>query len=42
MVKLCETKIAQSELKVYIIFEKNYITYCRTCDVDEEEEQPKE
>jgi hypothetical protein len=29
MVKLCETRFAQSELKVYINFEKNYKTYCR-------------
>ncbi len=30
MVKFCETRFAQSELKVYINFEKNYNTYCLT------------
>ena len=29
MVKFCETRFAQSELKVYINFEKNYKTYRR-------------
>ena len=27
MVKFCDTRFAQSELKVYINFEKNYMTY---------------
>ena len=27
MVKFCETRFAQSELKVYIKFEHNYNTY---------------
>ena len=36
MVKFCDTKFAQSELKVYINFEKNYNTYCRTWGVKEE------
>jgi hypothetical protein len=40
MVMICETKFAQSELKDYINFEKNYNTYCRTWGVEEEEEQP--
>ncbi len=30
MVKFCDTRFAQSELKVYIHFEKNFNTYCRT------------
>ncbi len=30
MVEFCEKRFAQSELKVYINFEKIYITYCRT------------
>ena len=40
MVKFCETRFAHSELKVYINFEKNYATYCRTWgrDADEEDE----
>ncbi len=42
MVKFCETRFAQSELKVYINFEKNYNTYCRTWGVEEEQEQPQE
>jgi hypothetical protein len=29
MVRFCETRLAQSELKVYINFEKIYHTYCR-------------
>jgi hypothetical protein len=40
MVKFCETRFAQSELKVYINFEKNYNTYGRTWGAAEEEEQP--
>ncbi len=40
MVKCCETRFAQSELKVYINFEKNYNTYCRTWGAAKEEEQP--
>jgi hypothetical protein len=31
MVKFCETRFAQSELKVYINIEKNYKTYRRAC-----------
>ncbi len=40
MVKFCEKIFAQSELKVYTNFEKNYATYCRTWgrDADEEDE----
>ena len=40
IVKFCETRFAQSELKVYINFEKNYATYCRTWgrDADKEDE----
>ena len=30
MVEFCETRFTQSELKVYINFEKNYTTYRRT------------
>ena len=29
MVKFCDTRFAQSELKVYTNFEKNYKTFCR-------------
>ena len=38
MVKFCETRFAQSELKVYANFEKNYATYRRTWGGDETEE----
>jgi hypothetical protein len=37
MVKLCETKFAQSELKVYIYFEHNYINYRGTWGREEVE-----
>ena len=37
MVKFCETRFAQSELKVYVNFEKNYATYRRTWGVETEE-----
>jgi hypothetical protein len=30
MVKFCDARFAQSELRVYINFEKNYNTYCGT------------
>ncbi len=30
MVMFCETRFAQSKLKVYISFEHDYITYCGT------------
>jgi len=48
MVKFCETRFVQSELKVYINFEKNYNTYCRAWgrpepeDTDEDEELQEE
>jgi len=37
MVKFCETRFAQSELKAYANFEKNYSTYRRTWGVETEE-----
>jgi hypothetical protein len=42
MVKFCETRFSQSELKLYVNFEKNYNTYRRTWGVEEREEQPHE
>jgi len=42
MVKFCDTRFAQSELKVYINFEKNYNTYCGAWGVAEDEEQTSE
>ena len=42
MVKFCETRFAQSELKVYIDFENNYITYCGTWGVAKDEEHASE
>ncbi len=40
MVKLCETRFAHSELKVYTNFEKNYNTYFRTWSVAKKEDLP--
>jgi hypothetical protein len=42
IVKFFEWGFAQSELKDYTNFEKNYNTYSQTSDVAEEEEQPRE
>jgi hypothetical protein len=38
MVTFCETRFAQSVLKIYVNFENNYDTYCRVwCLVEDEE-----